>query len=383
MTVVTCAPNHPSGVVYPGYRNRLLQTEVANGVRVIRVWTLLVPNQGTIRRSLSYMSYLISVTLLMWRLPRADVIVSTSPQFFCGLAGFVARVFKRAPWILEIRDLWPESIIAVGALRDGVVVRALEWLEGFAYRRADAIVTVSRAFVPHIATLSHDPLKISVLKNGVDRTVFDPDKPGNDIRAELGLSGRFVAAYIGTLGLAHGVGTILEAAEQLRADHRIAFLIVGDGAERTELEAECTRRKLDNVLILGQRPHTDMPDIWRACDAALVLLRRRDAFKKVLPSKMFEAMAMRRPIILGVEGHAQAMLDRAGAGIAIKPENADDLADAVRRLADDRALAKRYGEQGYAHARENHDRERLAQQYLGLLRTISSKKRADDARLDR
>jgi glycosyltransferase involved in cell wall biosynthesis len=370
VTVVTCAPNHPTGNVYSGYRNRAVQSEVVDGVRVVRVWTLLAQNRDVARRSLNFISYFISASLLLPWLPRPDIIISTSPQFFCGLVGAVARLFKRAPWVLEVRDLWPESIHAVGAIRKGFTTRALEWLERFAYRRADRIVAVSSAFVPHIAERTNDAFKIDVVTNGVDLIEFDPDKSLPDSKSQLGLTDKFVAVYAGTLGMAHGVTTILDAAERLRHDRRIAFLLVGDGAEREKILAERERRQLDNVIVLGQRPRDEIPAILKASDVALVMLRRCDAFTKVLPSKMFEAMAMRRPIILGVEGEARRLLERAQAGIAITPECAEDLAATLRQLANDHALAQKLGAQGADYVRAHHNREQLALRYLRLLSGI-------------
>ena len=374
VTVVTCAPNHPDGKIYPGYTNKLFQSETIDGVNVIRLWTLLAANEGFARRILNYLSYLLSVVLALPWLPRADVIISTSPQFFCGLAGLFARTFKRAPWVLEIRDLWPESIVAVGAMRKGLVIRLLEWLEAQAYRRADAIVSLTRSFVPHIARRCGDAGKIAVIINAADLSAFVRTGDGSKVKRSLGLEGKFVAAYVGTHGMAHGLRTILDAAEMLKADLRFAFLMVGGGAEQARLEADRHARGLDNVLILGQRPKSEMPGIWGATDASLILLKRSDTFKKVLPSKMAEAMAMQCPIVLGVEGEARELLDEAKAGVAITPENARELADAVRKLADDPALAAAYGRAGRAFADMNYDRAKVAARYLDLLRDVVAKR---------
>lgn len=367
VTVVTCAPNHPSGRVYPGYRNRLYQTETVDGVRVVRVWTFLAANERVARRTLNYLSYLISATAALPWLPRPDVVVSTSPQFFCGLTGIVARSLLRAPWVLEIRDLWPESIVTVGAMRKGLMLRLLERLETLAYRRADRIVSLTDSFVPHIVDRGGNAGKIVVIKNGVDLALFTKFGTAAAIKIRLGLENRFVAGYVGTHGMAHGLSVVLEAAERLRDDPRIAFLLVGDGAERVNLEQIRAKKRLNNVVILGQRPKEEMPSLWAAIDASLILLRRHGLFKKVIPSKMFEAMAMRRPIVLGVEGEAHALLDEAGAGIAITPESADELAAAVVRLAENPKLAGEFGARGCAYVCAHHDRARLATRYLDLL----------------
>ena len=376
VTVVTCAPNHPSGKVYAGYRNHIYQTEMRDGVKVIRLWTFMAANEGFLGRTLNYASYLAAVTLALPRLPAADIVVSTSPQFFCGFAGLVARFFKRSPWVLEIRDLWPESIVTVGAIQKGVVVRVLEQLEHLAYRRADRIVSVTNSFVPHIAAHCDDERKIVVIKNGVDLDLFKEPERATDIKCDLGFGGRFLAAYVGTHGMAHGLDTILDAAERLRGDPRIAFLLVGDGAERARLTQLKIEKHLDNVCILGQRPKDEMPAIWAATDASLILLRRSDTFKKVIPSKMFEAMAMRCPIILGVEGEARELLDEAGAGIGITPEDADQLVAAVLRFLENPGLAARCGENGAIHVREHYDRAKLAGRYLDLLVEAAAKDRS-------
>lgn len=370
VTVVTCVPNHPTGRAYPGYRNRLWQEEPRDGVRVIRLWTWLAANEGFLPRIANYLSYLLSVFLWMWRLPRADVVLSTSPQFFCGLAGWLLKR-KRRPWVLEIRDLWPESIVTVGAMKRGAAIKLLEAIEAFAYRQADLVVSVTDGFVPHIRERRADG-RIAVVKNGVDLTTFaEPDATVEaEFRAAHGLTGKFVAAYVGTHGMAHRLDTVLEAAELLRDRSDIAFLLVGDGAERERLVAEVAARGLSNVVMLVQQPKSAMPGIWAASDAALVLLRRVDTFKTVIPSKMFEAMAMACPMILGVEGEAQALMEAGGAGIAITPESAAELAAAVKRLADDPAFAAQLGESGRSFVAREFDRRVLAERLLGEMQQL-------------
>jgi glycosyltransferase involved in cell wall biosynthesis len=380
VVVVTCAPNHPGGKLYPGYANRLRQTETIDGVRVVRVWTFLAPNEGFARRILNYLSYAVSATLAMIGLERPDVVVSTSPQFFCGLTGLVAQTIWRRPWVLEIRDLWPESIVTVGAMRKGFVVRLLERIEALAYRRADRIVSVTDYFVAHIAARGGTKEKISVIKNGANLDMFTLSGDEQDCKRRYSLDGRFVAAYVGTHGMAHGLDTVLEAAQLLREDARIVFMLVGDGAERLRLERRKQEMGLGNVIMLGQQPKDAMPGIWAATDVSLILLRRSDLFKTVLPSKMFEAMAMSRPIVLGVEGEARALLDEAGAGFGITPQSAEELAAAVTRLADDHALCAQLGASGAAFVREYYDRAKLAMRYLDLLEDAAASAKAPNTR---
>jgi colanic acid biosynthesis glycosyl transferase WcaI len=368
VTVITCAPNHPAGVLFPGYRNRLFARESVDGINVIRLWTWIAANEGFLPRIANYVSYLLSV--FIWRFPKADIVVSTSPQFFCGLAGWLLKRRSR-PWVLEIRDLWPESIVAVGAMERSRIIRMLERVEAWAYRRADAVVSVTDSFVPHImARRQRDG--VHAIKNGVDLTQFvTPDsQAAGAFRAEHGLTGKIVAAYVGTHGMAHGLDTVLDAAERLRDRTDIGFLMVGGGAERARLLAERDRRGLTNVVMLDQMPKAMMPTVWGATDAALVLLKRLDTFKSVLPSKIFEAMALQCPIILGVEGEAQALVEEAQAGIAIVPEDDAALAAALVRLADDRSFAATLGANGRAFVTAQFDRTMLAQRYLDVMHQL-------------
>lgn len=363
VTVVTCAPNHPAGELYPGYRNKLWQEETIDGIRVIRLWTWLAANEGFLPRIANYVSYLLSVLVWMWRLPKADVVMSTSPQFFCGLAGWFLKRRKR-PWVLEIRDLWPESIITVGAMKRGFAIRLLEAIEAFAYRKADLVVSVTDGFVPHIrARRPHG--KIAVIKNGVDLSHFAADPAAaKAFRAEHGLTGKFVASYVGTHGMAHGLDAVVAAAERLMYRADVAILMVGGGADRERIRAMRDRRGLTNIVMLDQLPKEAMPAVWGASDAALVLLKRVDTFKTVIPSKMFEAMALGVPMILGVEGEAKALMDAGGAGIAITPEDDAELAAAIERLAGDPALKERIGASAQAYVRAHFDRQVLARAYL-------------------
>jgi glycosyltransferase involved in cell wall biosynthesis len=363
VTVVTCAPNHPAGQIYPGYRNRLWQQETIDGVSVIRLWTYLAANEGFVSRIANYLTYLFSLLFWIWRLPRADLVMSTSPQFFCGLAGWFLKRRKR-PWVLEIRDLWPESIVTVGAMKRGAAIRAIEKVEAFAYRKADLVVSVTDGFVPHIrARRPKGP--IAVIKNGVDLTRFGSDPATADaFRAEHGLTGKFVASYVGTHGMAHGLQAVIAAAERLRDRDDIAFLMVGGGAERETIKAMRDAKDLTNIVMLDQLPKAAMPAVWGASDAALVLLKRVDTFKTVIPSKMFEAMALGVPMILGVEGEAKALMEEAGAGIAITPEDDAELAAAIERLADNRALGREIGAAAETFVRAQFDRQRLAHAYL-------------------
>ena len=372
VTVVTCAPNHPRGRVYQGYRNRLFQREEKEGIRVIRIWTYVTANEGFLKRTLNYVSFMVMATLLLPWFPKADVVVTTSPQFFNGLAGYLASRLKRAPWVLEIRDLWPESILTVGAIRNKTIIRMLEYLELFAYRRADHIVPVTDTFKDYmVGKKGIDASKITVIKNGVDLDFYRATGPDRELAAELGVAGKFVASYVGTHGMAHHLETILEAAQRVD-DPGIVFLLVGDGARRNELLQRRDQMGLKNVIMVKQLPKERMPALWSISDVSLVLLRRSDLFKAVIPSKIFESMAMQRPIVLGVEGEVKKIIEEAGAGIAIEPENAAQLAQAVERLREHPEQGARMGQQGRDYVARHFDRVVLARRYENVMEALVS-----------
>lgn len=370
VTVVTCAPNHPKGRVYEGYRNRLLQRERMDGVEVVRVWTWLAANEGFAMRSLNYLSFMVAAICALPWISKADVVVTTSPQFFNGLAGYFVRALRRIPWVFEVRDLWPESIIAVGAARNSMLIRALEGLERFAYRKADHIVPVTDSFRRHMIERGTSADKITVIKNGADLTRFHMSD-AQDLRAELGLGPRFVAAYFGTHGMAHGLDTLLDAAALLLDKPDIVFLMVGDGAERTRLARVRAERGLSNVLMLGQQPKDRMPALWRTADVSLVLLRDTPLFRTVIPSKIFESLAMQTPIVLGVEGEAKQLIESSGAGVAISPGNAAELAAKVLQLSRSRSQVSEMGVRGAAFVREHFDRAKLARRYIEVLESTA------------
>jgi len=371
VTVVTTAPNSPAGRLFAGYRNRLFQREWIDGVETIRVLTYITANQGFARRTLDYLSFMVSGFLVSLFLPRPDVIVSTSPQFFTACAAYVLSRFKRRPFVFELRDLWPDSIVAVGAMHESGAIRALRRLEYFMYRKAARIVSVTHSFKSVLCGNGVPAEKIAVVRNGADLAGFTPGEKPVQLEARHGLAGKFVAAYIGTVGMAHGLRTLLEAAERLREDSRIAFLIVGDGAEREPLEAEARRRGLASVVFAGSVGKDEVKRYWRLADAALVLLRDRPVFRHVLPSKMFEAMATARPIVLGVLGESAELLQRAGAGIVIAPESAAALSDALTRLASDPAMAQELGRSGRRFVEKELDRDKLAAAMLDELRLVA------------
>ena len=367
VTVVTTAPNFPAGKIFEGYHNRLWQRERIDGVEVIRLWTYITANEGFLRRTLDYVSFMVSAILATPFLPRPDVIVSTSPQFFTPCAAYVVSRLKRRPWVFELRDLWPDSIVAVGAMKETLLIRALRKLEYFLYRKATRIVSVTQSFREILSKNGIDLGKIEVVPNGADLEAYRPGERSEMLAQKFGCKGKFVAAYVGTIGLAHGLGTLLDAAEQLREREDIAFILVGAGAEEKALMAEAGRRSLDNVHFAGSVSKVEVRDYWRFCDVALVLLRDSPLFRHVLPSKIFEAMSTERPIILGVKGESEAVLKEAKAGIPIPPEDSRALAEAILQLANNREQRVAMGKAGREFVISRFNRDVLATRMLAVL----------------
>jgi len=367
VTILTCAPNFPEGKIYPGYVNRWRQTEEMDGLRVVRVKTYMSANQGTVRRTLDFLSFMGSAFFAGLFELRPDVIAATSPQFFAAVGAWALSAVRRIPFVFELGDLWPASIIAVGAMPPSFGLRLMERLELFLYRRSTAIVALTNAFKNNLTRRGIDPDKITVVINGVDTWRYRPREADPSLVEKTGLKNRFVVGYIGTHGMAHALANVLDAAEKLQDDDNIAFLLAGGGAERESLISDAKRRELDNVIFLERQPKERMPAVWSLCDVALVHLKNSNVFRDVIPSKMFEAMAMGLPILMALpEGEASAILKADKAGIHVPAEVPEALAKAIRRLASDPALHQKFAAASLVAA-PNHSRETQALNMMAVL----------------
>ena len=371
VTVVTCAPNYPAGKVFPGYRNRLRAVETVDGIRVVRLWSYITANEGILKRTLDYLSFA-GTSLLGSLLEEADVIVATSPQFFTALSGFGLSLFKRKPWIFELRDLWPESIKTVGAMRDGSALHLLKRLDFFLYRRASRIVVVTQGIKNNLTERGIDQAKIHVVTNGANLDLFHPVSRDKELLAKLGLEGKTVLGYIGTHGMAQGLDFILDCAARI-SDERIHFMFAGDGAEKKNLLTKAGEMSLKNVTFLDQIAKQDIPRYISLTDACLVPLKKRDTFKGAIPSKIFEAAAMAKPILLGIQGEARNIIHKYGAGICFEPENQKSFLEAVNLLRQDEQ-AYRNMQKGCLALARDYDRKKLALSMLDIIRQTSVRK---------
>jgi len=370
VTVLTSAPNFPGGKLFPGWRNRWRQSEIRDGVRVVRVKTYIAANEGVVRRILDFQSFMVTAVLAGLIEERPDLVVATSPQFFAAVGGWALAALRRVPFVFELGDLWPRSITAVGAMRDSAALRALERLELFLYRRAAAVVALTYAFKADLIQRGIPAAKIAVVINGVDLPRYAPRPRDAGLAAEWGLGDDFVVGYVGTHGMAHGLINVLEAADRLRDRPDLRFLLVGAGAERRMLVETAATRGLDRVVFGPPQPKEQMPAVWSLCDVALVHLKDSPAFAEVIPSKMFEAMAMGLPLLLvAPEGEASRLLAAEGVGHWVPAGDPDALAAAVRALADDHTTRQTLAAASLAAA-PRHTRERQAELFLAVLERV-------------
>jgi len=381
VSVLTGFPNHPTGVVPLEWRSRmrkLTYREQVQGVAVFRTWLWALPNRKSHERMRNYASFCLSAALRGMTVPCPDVIIATSPQLLVGLAGWWIAFSRQIPFVFEVRDLWPESLAAVGiGGQDSLLHHTLAGIAGFLYEHADRIVVVSPAFKDRLIEDWHVPAeKISIVENGVETELFAPvsDRRISEVRKELNAEGRFVVSYIGTLGNAHGLETLLDAASQLQ-DHcpQVLVLLIGEGAEKQRIRTLAESRGLRNCLFLDQKARETIPDFISASDACLVLLKKTDVFKTVIPTKMLEFMSCARPVILGVDGQARQIVEAAGAGIAIEPENSRALAGAIQRLDSDRELGQVMGQKGRQYIVRNFSRASTARKYTTVLEELVRK----------
>jgi glycosyltransferase involved in cell wall biosynthesis len=375
VTVITCAPNFPTGKVFNGYKNCLWQSELMAGIRVIRVWTYITANEGFAKRVLDYVSFMLIGAVAALFVRKVDVVVGTSPQFFTACAAWMVGGLKHVPWVFELRDIWPESIRAVGAMQNSLAIRVLERIELFLYRHASRIVAVTYAFKDTLIRRGIDGNKIDVITNGVDLSNFSPLPKDACLSAELGLNGCFVAGYIGTHGLAHGLETLLDAAQTLQQVPRaenIRILFLGDGAKKAELVESAKARGLRNVVFVASVPKDQVPRYWSLLDVSIIHLRKTELFTSVIPSKLFECMGMGIPVLHGVAGESAAIVQTEQVGEVFEPDNAQQLVDAFLKLREDEARVKIYQANGL-YAAKRYDRKQLAANMLKILRGVIAK----------
>ena len=361
VTVITGFPNFPEGKVFEGFKNRWYQTEDVLGIKVIRVKTYITANVGFAKRILDYLSFMVSGFFAGLFVKKPDVVVATSPQFFTAVAGWALAGLRRKPFVFELRDIWPASITAVGAMKKSKLISVLEKLELFLYRRATRIVSVTQSFKDELIQRGIDGEKIDIVLNGVDLTKYAKQTQKDaDFADTYELNSKFVAGYVGTHGMAHGLEHIVRAASLIQDQSDIRIVFAGGGAAREKLEKKVDQMGLKNVVLIPRVAKEEMSRLWSLCDVSLVNLRNADLFKTVIPSKIFESMGMGIPMIVSMpQGEATEIVSNAGAGLIIKAEAHEELAQAIIKLRDDKKLLGDLST-GALSAAQNFSREKLA-----------------------
>jgi len=367
VTIITCAPNFPHGKVYEGYRNKLYQKENVDGIEVIRVWSYMSSNSGFVKRILDYVSFSF-MAFWVGLFQKTDIIIATSPQFFTTWSACALSFFKRKPWIFELRDIWPESIRTVGAMKHDKIIDILEKIELFLYKNSNKVIAVTDAFKTNLIGRGIPAEKIEVVTNGSNMELFAPRPKDSDLLGSLGLSGKFIVGYIGTHGLAHSLDFIVKAISKV-TDKDIHFLFIGDGAMKGKIKTIAAELQLNNITFLDPVSKEEVPRYLSCVDISLAPLKKEDNFKAVIPSKIFEASAMQKPTLLGVQGQAQEILEKYAAGLCFEPESEEDFIEKLTQLKEDTQFYEQC-QSGCTNLANAYDRKKLADKMLNIISQV-------------
>lgn len=366
VTIVAANLNYQTGApVVPGAG--LAAEERVEGVRVLRAYALPSLHRSFLWRVVSFLSFMLSSVLVGLRAGPADVVMGTSPPIFQAVSAWAVAALRRRPFLLEVRDLWPEFAIDMGVLRQPALIWLARRLEAFLYGRAGHLLVNSPAYRDYLLARGVAAARVSLIPNGVDPAMFDPEATGEALRARLGLQDKFVVTYAGALGMANDLPTVLRAAGLLRDRPAIHLLIVGDGKERPALEAEARAMALPNLTFAGPRPKREMGAVLAASDACLATLRDIPMFRTTYPNKVFDYMAAGRPTVLAIDGVIRDVVEAAGGGIFVRPGSPEELAAAIRSLADNPAAARAMGAAARRYVARHFDRAAHAAAFDALV----------------
>lgn len=354
VSVLTSSPNYPEGKIYPGYKNRYSK-QIENGVTVHRTRIFLTPKSGTISRLIHYLSFIASSLVAKFKIARPDVIIATSPPLFVGLIGVIFKKLWRTKLVTDIRDIWPESVESVGAVKNSRLIKQAKKMAQWIYKSSDNITATSPGIQKQI------PFPVTIIPNGAELDLFKPDTNGSQIRRKWNVEGKFVVLYTGNLGLAQAPEIFIKTAKILKGDHLdIAFLIVGSGVYFEKLQKEAHENGLTNLIFTGVQPRVRMPEFVAAADVCIIPYKAADTFRNTFPSKMFDYMAGGKPILINLEGEASELIKKAQCGMLVKEEDAQDLANVILKLKADRNLTKALGKAGREFVEANYQRKKIA-----------------------
>jgi glycosyltransferase involved in cell wall biosynthesis len=371
--VVTCFPNHPTGRLYPGYSSRRYAREDMDSITVHRNWSYITPNRGFIKKTLGHVSFWPSSCLSsLPKMKQPAVAIGTSPTFFAAMSA--ARAGRRfgVPFVMEVRDLWPACFVGLGVMRNRRAIRLLERWELHLYRKAHHIVTVTNAFKGNLVGRGVSERKITNIPNGADEEFWKPKLRSGFLDHAAPDSLGFNVLYIGAHGISQALSRVLEAAGLLMETSGIRFFFVGEGAEKEELRATARAMRLNNVYFLDPVDKQGARNCYADADVCLVPLRNIPLFRAFIPSKMFEMLAMSRPIVASVEGEAADILASSGAALVVPPEDSKAIAAAIRHLYENRPLRESMGAKGREFVVRHYSRRALASRYIDTLRSAVS-----------
>jgi glycosyltransferase involved in cell wall biosynthesis len=375
VSVLTGLPNYPTGVLMPGYSLAPWRREMRDGLSVRRVFELPYHGRSALGRMLNYTSFMAAGSVAALFIRRPTVVYAWHPPLTVGVVAAVLASVRKAPFVYDVQDVWPDSALMSGMLREGAITSVLRKVERFVYRHAAHVLVVTEGAKQNLITKGAKPERVTVVPHWVDEAAFaTPDAGARSWAARfLEKDGRFVVTFAGNIGLLQRLDTILQAAKRV-ADPRIAFRIVGDGADRPRLERLAKELGLANVRFLGARPSTDMPAVFAESDALVVLFGEGPLGELVIPTKTLAYLAAARPIVMAMSGPATRMVEQAGAGVAVPSDDPARLAAAIEELAQ-RSDADRQGmgERGRTYALAHFRRDDVMKTIEGILESVSSK----------
>lgn len=342
-----------------------VRDEEEGEIRILRARVYAAHHKSFAHRLLAFFSFMISSFFLGLGVRGVDLVWGTSPPIFQGVTAWLLARLKRTPFLFEVRDLWPDFAIAVGVLKNRVLIRLSYWLERFLYRRADRMMVNSPAYVAHVR--QRGARAVDLVPNGADPAMFDPADPGTAFRAAHGLEQKFVVLYAGAHGLSNDLGVVLECARLLAAEPRLHFVLLGDGKEKPALQRRAAEMNLANVTFLPPVPKSEMASVLAGADACLAILKPIEAYKTTYPNKVFDYMAAGRPVLLAIDGVIRQVVEASGGGLFVPPGEPAALAAAVRRLAADPAAARRMGLAGRRYVEAHFSRAALAERLANIL----------------
>jgi glycosyltransferase involved in cell wall biosynthesis len=371
VTILTALPNYPRGEIFEEYKGNKVVLEEIEGIKIVRTSIYATKSKSFTKRLRNYLSFTFSSVLQGAKhIAKQDVIITESPPLFLGFSGYVLAKLKRAKFIFNISDLWPESAVKLGVLHNKLFIKMSVWLEEFCYRKASAVTCQTEGIVDDIVNRGFDKNKVHLITNGVDTALFKKENRDEAFRREIGIENKFALCYAGIHGLAQGLQVIINAAEIVKNEENIQFVFVGDGPEKQDLINMVKEKGLKNVTFLPLQPKTNMPKIVASMDAAIIPLKKLELFKGALPSKMFETLASEIPIILPVQGEAAKLINSANAGIVVEPENSKEIAEAVLKLYNDIELRNKLGKNGRAYVMKHYARETITRKLEKILMNL-------------